>query len=45
MCVEHDGARDAVAECIELVEGLQSGGSFVEIKKTKTHLKKLAEKL
>jgi len=45
LVIDHDNAKDAVQECQELVEGLINGGSFVEIKKAQTHLKKLQKHL
>merc|ERR1712226_1660914 len=45
LIVDHDMAVDAVQECQALVEGLLNGGSFAEIKKAQTHLKKLSAHL
>merc|ERR1712046_117307 len=41
LSIDHDMAKEAVQECVDLVEGLLNGGSFAEIKKAQTHIKKL----
>jgi len=45
-CVESDLTLEAVAECQDLLEGLQSGAaSFVEITKAQKNIKQLVKKL